>query len=84
MPQNNFWYVNVGQGNGLAQSGKKTLSEPMLTQNYVPINKWCSTSLSSNVDPSTSSSYEMYDNEIVNECMIYETNFFKYFKSMAT
>ena len=36
----------------------------MLTQNYVTINKWCSTSRSSNVDPSTSLSYEMYDNEI--------------------
>ena len=72
MPQNNF-DVNVGQGNDLGQSGKITLSEAMLTQNYVTINKWCSTSLSSNVDPSTSLSYEMYDNEM-NKCKIYGTN----------
>ena len=37
---------------------------------------WCSTSFSSNVDPSTSLSYEIYDNEM-NKCMIYGTNLSK-------
>ena len=33
----NWWKVNIGSGNGLAQSGNKLLPGPMLTQIYVAI-----------------------------------------------
>ena len=32
----NWWYVNIGSGDGSVQAGNKSSPEPMLTQTFVP------------------------------------------------